>query len=492
VGRFLDVVGLAGRDNLTDERTETGAIVLYDKAGRAPTTRTAITATFGAMSLRACASFQAFVSLDDNRPPPSRRSASRPPVSLDGVSPAAETNKLWRVDSIGAIMHVVDAASGAGKTGCYASALSQHPDSAHAAAEVTAEVLDRLGPTPALAAVFVTPSHREAVGDIGDVVRSVLRPVTLWGAAAVAVLGPGREVEEAPGVSLFAARLSSPAVPVRLRAEGTRTGWQISGFPSDVAGARSLLLVADPFTFPVDALLDALERDQPGLAVVGGMASANGPGGNRLLMDDSWYTDGAVGVLLAEDVSPQVVVSQGCRPIGRPYIVTRADGHVIYELAGRPALERLLATLEHLQPAERQLAEQGLHCGVVIDETKVEFQRGDFLIRGVLGVDRAAGAVAVGDTVAVGSTVQFQVRDATTADEDLHAALSGRAARAALVFTCNGRGRRLFVTPDHDATVVADLLGTSALAGMFCAGELGPVGGRNAVHGFTASVAIFT
>jgi small ligand-binding sensory domain FIST len=399
----------------------------------------------------------------------------------------------WRVVAIGAIMHVVDAVSGAGKTGCYASALSQHPDPARAAAEVTAEVLDRLGPTPALAVVFVTQPHREAVNVIGDVVRSVLRPVTLLGAAAVAVLGPGREVEEAPGVSLFAARLSSPAVPVRLCAEGTRNGWHISGFPSDIAGARSLLLVADPFTFPVDALLGALERDQPSLALVGGMASAaNRPGDNRLLVDDAWYTDGAVGVLLAEDVSPQVVVSQGCRPIGRPYIVTRADGHVIYELAGRPALERLLATLEHLQPAERQLAEQGLHCGVVIDETKVEFERGDFLIRGVLGVDRAAGAVAVGDTVPVGSTVQFQVRDATTADEDLHAALSGRAARAALVFTCNGRGRRLFVTPDHDATVVADLLGTSALAGMFCAGELGPVGGRNAVHGFTASVAIFT
>ena len=220
-------------------------------------------------------------------------------------------------------------------------------------------------------------------------------------------------------------------------------------------------------------------------------SAANAPGDNRLLVDDSSHADGAVGALLAEDVSPQAVVSQGCRPIGRPYIVTRADGHMIHELGGRPALERLLTTLELLPPVDRQLAEQGLHCGVVIDETKDEFDRGDFLIRGVLGVDRATGAVAVGDTIAVGSTVQFQVRDATSADEDLHALLTGRAARGALVFTCNGRGRRLFGTPDHDATVVGDLLGTSALAGMFCAGELGPVGGRNAVHGFTASIAIF-
>jgi small ligand-binding sensory domain FIST len=389
-------------------------------------------------------------------------------------------------------MCVMDTEPGAEKAARYASALSEDPDSAHAAGEVTGRVLERLGPVPELAVFFVTPPHRGAVDDIANVVRSVLQPITLLGAAAVAVLGPRREVELTPGVSLFAARLGSPAVPVRLRAEETGQGRQISGFPPDAAGVRSMLLVADPFTFPVDALLDGLRRDQPGVAVVGGMASAaNAPGDNRLLIDDSSYTDGAVGALLAEDVSPQAVVSQGCRPIGRPYIVTRADGHVIYELGGRPALERLLTTLERLPLVDRQLAERGLYCGVVIDETKDEFERGDFLIRGVLGADRATAAVAVGDTVSVGSTVQFQVRDAASADEDLHAILSGRAARGALVFTCNGRGRRLFGTPDHDAIVVGELLGTSAVAGMFCAGELGPVGGRNAVHGFTASIAIF-
>jgi small ligand-binding sensory domain FIST len=390
-------------------------------------------------------------------------------------------------------MFVMDTESDGGMGRCYASALSEHPDPTQAAAEVTARVLERLGAVPELAVLFVTPPHRDALDDIADVVRSVLRPVTLLGATAVAVLGPRREVEETPAVSLFAARLGSPTVSVRLHAEEAGHGWQIGGFPTDVAGARSLLLVADPFTFPVDALLDQLARTQPGVAVVGGMASAaNAPRGNRLLVDDSSCTDGAVGALLAADVSAQAVVSQGCRPIGRPYIVTRADGHMIYELGGRPALERLITMLELLPPGDRQLAERGLHCGLVIDETKDEFERGDFLIRGLLGVDRGTGAVAVGDTVAVGSTLQFQVRDAASADEDLRALLSGRAARGALVFTCNGRGRRLFGTPDHDAIVVGDLLDTSALAGMFCAGELGPVGGRNAVHGFTASIAIFS
>jgi small ligand-binding sensory domain FIST len=400
--------------------------------------------------------------------------------------------RFWRIDPIGAIMHLVDAEPDAVKGCRYASALSEHPDPAQAAAEVTAEVLERLGPTPELAVLFVTPPHRSAAGDIADVVRAALRPVTLLGAAAVAVLGARREVEQTPGVSLFAARLGSPAIAVRLFAERAADRWQIGGVPADVAGVRSMLLVADPFTFPVDSLFEQLGKDQSGLAVVGGMASAaSQPGGNRLVVDDASYADGAIGALLSEDVSTQAVVSQGCRPIGRPYIVTRADGHMIYELGGRPAIERLIATFEHLPPVDRHLAEQGLHCGVVIDETKLEFERGDFLIRGVLGVERATGAVAVGDTLPVGSTVQFQVRDAASADEDLHAVLSGRAASGALVFTCNGRGRQLFGTADHDATVVGDLLGTSALAGMFCAGELGPVGGRNAVHGFTASIAIF-
>jgi small ligand-binding sensory domain FIST len=276
-------------------------------------------------------------------------------------------------------------------------------------------------------------------------------------------------------------------------AERTVDGWEIGGFPADVTGVRSMLLVADPFTFPVDALLDQLRRDRSGLAVVGGLASAaHQPGGNRLVVGDSPYADGAVGLLLSEEVSPHPVVSQGCRPIGSPHIVTRADGHLVYELGGRAALERLVTMLERLPPLDRHLAEHGLHCGVVVEETKDEFERGDFLIRGVLGVDRDSGAIAVGDTPPVGSTVQFQVRDAASADEDLRAALSGRAASGALVFTCNGRGRQLFGVADHDATVIGDLLGTSALAGMFCAGELGPIGGRNAVHGFTASIAIFT
>jgi small ligand-binding sensory domain FIST len=138
------------------------------------------------------------------------------------------------------------------------------------------------------------------------------------------------------------------------------------------------------------------------------------------------------------------------------------------------------------------LVQRGLHIGRVIDEQQDEFTRGDFLIRGVMGADRETGAVAIGDRVEVGATLQFQVRDALSADDDLRELLAGHQADGALLFTCNGRGRHLFGEPDHDAGILDGVVAEGAVAGMFCAGELGPVGGHNFLHGFTASMVLFT
>jgi small ligand-binding sensory domain FIST len=223
------------------------------------------------------------------------------------------------------------------------------------------------------------------------------------------------------------------------------------------------------------------------------MASgANHPGGTRLCLDDRIITSGAVGVLVGPGVEVETVVSQGCRPIGDPYVVTRSERNIIHELGGRPPMERLLdiARLPGNEDDAR-LINNGLHMGLAIDEHKVEFERGDFLVRNVLGADRETGAIAVGDLVEIGTTAQFHVRDAATADEDLRHLLAGRRADGALLFTCNGRGRHLFGVSDHDAGVLADQLADAPAAGFFAAGELGPVGGRNFLHGFTASIGLF-
>ena len=377
----------------------------------------------------------------------------------------------------------------------FAASMSEHPIATHATGEIVGHVLETIGDQPDLAVLFVTAAHAGALEDIANTVREILHPGTLLGVTAVSVLGGDREVEEQPAIALWAAHLGAPVTPVRLDASVASIGIAISGLDHEPPGnleERVLLLLADPFSMPVDGFLDAAPESYPGLRVVGGLASAaRGPGGNRLILDGHQYTDGAVGALLPRVDSLRAVVSQGCRPIGSPMTVTRSEGRIIYELAGRPALERLVELLESLDAEERALAQRGIHLGRVIDEHKVDFERGDFLIRTVLGGDRDVGAIAVGDEVDIGATVQFQVRDAESADHDLRELLAGHRAKGALVFTCNGRGTHLFGTPDHDALVINAHVDGGATAGMFCAGEVGPIGDRSFLHGFTASILLF-
>ena len=377
----------------------------------------------------------------------------------------------------------------------FAAAMSEHPVTAHAVGEVAGQVLERVGERPDLAVVFVTAPHAGALEDAVGVVDAVLHPLVLLGVAAESVAGPHREVEQTAAVTLFAGR-TGPLLPVALdlevdREEGTAT---LSGWPLEIAfEPQALLLLADPFSFPAEPVLGWIDDHHPGLAVVGGMASAGmGPGGNRLALGTTVRTTGAVGVLLGPGIDVETVVSQGCRPFGHPLVVTRAEGNVIFELAGRPALERLVAQAQEVLDEEevRLLEAGGLQVGRVIDEHREHFGPGDFLVRNVLGADRSSGAIAVGDVVPVGTTVQFHLRDAASADEDLRQMLRGRRADGALLFTCNGRGTRLFGAPDHDVGVLAEELGRLPVAGFFAAGELGPLGGQNFVHGFTASVAL--
>jgi len=375
----------------------------------------------------------------------------------------------------------------------YAAAISEHPVTASAVGETAGQILEQTGDGLDLAVLFVTPHHAGALEDAAGAVRAVLRPGTLIGCAAVAVAGNGREVEDGPAVALWAARLAAPVAPLVLHGEETPDGPLVVGWPdASPFEPEAVILVADPFTFPADTFLGRLAADRPGLPVIGGMASgARGPGGSRLVLDDHVMPVGAVGALLGPGSGLTTVVSQGCRPIGDPFVVTKAERNVIYELGGQPPLQRLEHLARRLPEDEVQLVNQGLHLGLVIDEQVSEYHRGDFLIRNVLGADRANGAIAVDALVEVGTTVQFQVRDGASADEDLRLLLTGREADAALLFTCSGRGRNLFDEPDHDTGVLAQSLDGPQVAGFFAAGELGPVGGRNFLHGFTASIALF-
>jgi small ligand-binding sensory domain FIST len=385
----------------------------------------------------------------------------------------------------------------------YAAALSLHPVPAHAVGEIAGSILEQLdGEPPDLVVLFASPQFVGALDDMTAALQRLLEPGALIGMTTAAVIGGGVEAEDVPGVSLWAARLEGTAIPVGLRMVNTPDGPAISGWPAPddedhasdegAAPAHTLLLLTDPFTFPVEAFITRMAEDRPELAIIGGMASAaTGPGGNRLALDGELWSEGAVGVLLSGGPRVQAVVSQGCRPVGSAYIVTDAHDNVLRELGGQPALVRLAEVADGLEEADRLLLSQGLQIGVVVNEHQAEFGRGDFLVRSVLGANQDDGSMTVGTSVEVGRTVQFQVRDAIAADEDLHALLAEVDAKSALLFTCTGRGERLFGTPSHDAEMVEDLLGPLPVAGAFCAGEFGPVGGHNHVHGFTASLALF-
>ena len=387
----------------------------------------------------------------------------------------------------------------------FASALSQHPLTTQATGEVIGQILESLGTGPDLAVVFVNPSHGGALEDVAGAIRSVLDPTVLLGCVGQSVIGTGVEVEEGPAISLWAARLGQArsirfdAVDDLASLPGAGTGLQSDGVALRGAGSaqanEALIVVADPFSFDAEAFLGNLSQNWPELLVIGGNASAaRGPGANRMVLDGSIHNTGAVGALVTTPGGIRPIVSQGCRPIGQPMTVTRSDGAIIYEMAGQAPLQRLLALARvDLAPSEvRTINEGGLHIGRVIDERQEVFSRGDFLVRNVIGADHDNGAIAVGAEIDVGSTVQFHLRDRATADEDLVTMLDGANADAALVFTCNGRGKNLFGRPNHDAEALAQALGPIPSAGFFAAGEFGPIGGVNFVHGFTASIALFT
>jgi small ligand-binding sensory domain FIST len=372
-------------------------------------------------------------------------------------------------------------------------------DPGEAATRAVAQATEALGDaSPSLAVLFASARFLAVAEDLVAAIAEQIGPLPLIGCVGEAVAGGAREVESEPAVSLWLGAGLGPVETFAMEYIRTPSGGAYGGylFPREPEGAH--LMICDPFTFPADGLLTHLNEQVPGAVVMGGMASAaRAPRQSRLFLDNRVLSVGAVGVHLPNaEVHP--LVAQGCRPIGDAYIVTRADGSLIHELGGRPPLVRLREMAAALPSRDQELLAQGLQLGVVIDEYRAEPGQGDFLIRGVVGADPDSGAIAVGDQIQVGQTVQFHVRDAQSADEDLRralerelAALGGRRPAGALLFTCNGRGSRLFTEPDHDTGLIAATLGDIPLAGFFCAGELGPVGGQNFLHTFTASIALF-
>ncbi len=382
---------------------------------------------------------------------------------------------------------------------------SESFDTVEAAAQAADRARAGLGGRCDLAFVFASGEHLGMAKWLLSEVHERLEPRVLLGCGAGGTVADGHELEDTPGVVVWGASLPAAELEtMHLTAEREADGFRLLGLPESLAtpadepsaAGESVIALCDPLSFPPEELLTTLERSRPRVPVLGGLASASFAGGAVLLRDGEVHTDGAVAVRMRGlEVLP--CVSQGAGPVGPEMTITKAEANVIGELAGKPAMERLGEAIAELSEGERELASSGALIGLVIDENRPEYDRGDFLVRPIIGADRESGAIAIGEQVRVGQTVRLQVRDAASADEDLRGALAAQAqalgsegAAGALLFTCNGRGSRMFDVPDHDAGAIEDALGAPT-AGFFCAGEIGPVGGRNFLHGFTATMAVF-
>lgn len=435
----------------------------------------------------------------------------------------------------------------------FAAAVSRRTDTDEAVQEIIASLHRQLSGSIDLLTLFFTTEHQENAALMAFQLRQALNPRVLIGCGAEGIIGGDREIEREPGISAMAG--SMPGVlltPFQIdyveweyllnagldendsltenvnqinlgrnvfNAECLKSD-KLNDFNTDVFEAesplyerlginrdtlmgdqdatRAFLVLGDPYTTPISEFLQALDRVGGGAPTVGGMASGGQqPGENVLLLNDQTFDDGVVGVHIAGPIRVDTIVSQGCRPIGETLLVTQAEEQVINMLSGRPALSVAQDMLNKLSPSEQEQVQNGsLFLGIVTNEYQDAFERGDFLVRHVVGADLETGALVVGDTVRAGQTVQFHIQDAASADEDLRLMLLRSTSHdvaplGGLIFSCNGRGLRMFDTSNHDVRAVLEAVPETPLAGFFAAGELGPVGGKSHIHGLTASIVLF-
>lgn len=386
----------------------------------------------------------------------------------------------------------------------FASAISREAQT-EAAIDATLETLSQQTsehPTH-LGFVFASHHHLKALADLLPDIQKRLAVPTLIGCTGGGVIGDQREIENRPALALLAASLPGATItPFHLEQAELEESWSDTYWQQRLAVSAdddpAFVLLPDPFSIEPQTLLQRFNTLYPQRPVLGGLASGGQSASTCGLFFNGEVVRGAVGVGLTGNVSLRTVVSQGCRPVDQPHIITRCEGQIIYELGGRSALEVIQEAIGALSSNDQSLFQTVALMGRVIDEYKDGFERGDFLIRGIMGADQKSGAVAVGDTFRPGQTVQLHVRDAETAREDLQALmhslapeLAERPARGALLFSCNGRGAYLYGEPDHDSRVVAAATGIVPIAGFFCNGEIGPIGNTNFLHGFTASIGLF-
>ncbi len=367
-------------------------------------------------------------------------------------------------------------------------------------AETAREALREIGGRVSCGFAFCSADYRDDLPDFLENLQLNAHIPVLVGCSGAGIIGSGAEAEAARGFSLLLLHLPETELRTYHFTDGDLPAWDDEDGWKTAVGPNPMdawMLLADPSTVPIEPWLRAWDTAAGGVPCFGGLGSGGPDGGDIFVFRDREPLEGG-GVALGfrGGVKIRTLVSQGCRPIGEPLPVTSAEQNVVRTLGSRPAYQVLDEAFQALSDRDKERARGNLFAGLAIREDCEEFHRGDFLIRNILGADESSGAVALGAFPRVGQTLQYQLRDARAADEDLRH-LAGDLHEAgvrpfgSLLFSCGGRGRAMFGTANHDAGILAESLGLHPSAGFFCNGEIGPVGGKNFVHGYTASAALF-
>ena len=387
----------------------------------------------------------------------------------------------------------------------WTTALSRNPDPTQAIEELSKSVLSVLEGPPDLLFLFASDHYRADFNTLPSRLTQNLACDTLIGCSASGVISNEREVEFQPAMSLVAAslpdvRLDGWHIEQKDLGPGTDHSRKCALLAEQLASKPAQFIVlADPFTFPTEQLLHALEGGFEHAVIAGGLASgAQGPGETALFLNGTTYHSGALVLSLSGDLEMGTAVAQGCRPIGEPLFITALDNVTILELDGQPPLQVLHDLYVRSDERDRHLMQHSLFLGTAMRPGDSKYDQGDFLIRNLMGADRENGTINVATKLYVNQVVQFHVRDAKTSAEDLDHVLNKARAdyspavpAGAVLFSCTGRGEGLYGESGHDSASFHKQMGEVPLGGFFCNGEIGQVEGKAFLHGYTSCFALF-
>jgi small ligand-binding sensory domain FIST len=359
-------------------------------------------------------------------------------------------------------------------------------------------------PQVSLGLVFMTPRYFKQSRQILEILRVHARIPLLVGCSSQSLIFSGEEVEENAGIVLGlyflpGADLKAVVFKDEQVEEANGPGYWRMETGIEPEQTNGWLVLIDPFHLDSESWLKGWNEAYAPLPILGGLASGEyNEQTTQIYLNGDVYEEGGVALSVGGDVRLVGVTSQGCTPIGETWTLTKVDQNIIHEIGNRPAYEVLAETFNQLSSEEQQRARGNLFVGLVVNEYMDDFHRGDFLIRNLLGADPRSGSIAVGAAPRLGQTIQFQRRSAAAATEDMNELLARTRAKlgespvyGGCLCSCNGRGQGMFGRPNHDAELVQQRLGPLGLTGFFCNGEIGPVGERSFLHGFTASLALF-